>query len=183
MKIATIGRGNVGGGLAQLWESAGHEVQRIGSDGGDVSDAEAVLLAVPSGAIGDALGSVSGLEGKTLIDATNIFEGERPGGLDSLAAYVKQVSGANVAKAFNTVFAALYDQVSEQRARPSCLYCGEDAAKETTAQLIRDASYDPVDAGGLENARLLEDFLRILMAVSNAGLGRTFYRFAKPGEV
>ncbi len=183
MKIATIGRGNVGGGLAQLWENAGHEVQRIGRDGGDVSEAEAVLLAVPSGAIGDALGLVSGLEGKTLIDATNIFERERPGGAVSLAAYVKQVSGANVAKAFNTVFAALYDQVPEQRVPPSCLYCGEDAAKETTAQLIRDAGYDPVDAGGLESARLLEDFLRVNAAVSNSGLGRTFYRFARPGEL
>jgi predicted dinucleotide-binding enzyme len=183
MKIATIGRGNVGGGLADLWEKAGHEVQRLGSDGGDVSQADAVLLAVPFRAIEDGLKGVSGLEDKTLIDATNIFDGERPGGHDSLAAYVKQVSGADVAKAFNTVFAALYGQVREQRVPPSCLYCGEDAAKETTAQLIRDAGYDPVDAGGLESARLLEDFLRVTMAVSNAGLGRTFYRFAVPGEL
>jgi 8-hydroxy-5-deazaflavin:NADPH oxidoreductase len=182
MKIATIGRGNVGGGLADLWEKAGHDVQRLGSEGGDASDAEAVLLAVPFGAIGEALGSVSGLEGRMLIDATNFFGEERPGGLDSLAAYVKQVSGANVAKAFNTVFAALYDQVGEQRARPSCLYCGDDAAKETTAQLIRDAGYDPVAAGGLENARLLEDFLKLNSAVSSA-IGRFFYRMAPPGEL
>jgi len=45
MKLAVIGRGNVGGGLADLWEKAGHEVKRIGKDGGDVSDAEAVLVA------------------------------------------------------------------------------------------------------------------------------------------
>jgi predicted dinucleotide-binding enzyme len=184
VKIATIGKGNVGGGLADLWEKAGHEVQRLGSEGGDASGAETVLLAVPFPAIEDALKGVTGLEGKTLIDATNFFGAEeRPGGLDSLAAYVKQVSGANVAKAFNTIFAALYDQVGEQRVPPSCLYCGEDAAKETTARLIRDAGYDPVDAGGLESARVLEDFLRVSMAVSNAGLGRTFYRIAVPGEL
>ena len=183
MKIATIGKGNVGGGLGNLWEKAGHDVKLLGSEGGDVSEAEAVLLAVPFAAIGDALGSVSGLEGKTLIDATNFFGDERPGGLDSLAAYVKQVSGANVSKAFNTLFAALHEQARDQRVPPSCLYCGEDAAKETTAQLIRDAGYDPVDAGGLENARLLEDFLRVSMAVSNAGLGRTFYRVAQPGSL
>jgi predicted dinucleotide-binding enzyme len=40
MKIATIGRGNVGGGLADLWEQAGHEVTRLGKEGGDVSEAE-----------------------------------------------------------------------------------------------------------------------------------------------
>src|SRR6476646_6494172 len=31
MKIATIGRGNVGSGLAQRWRKAGHEVTEIGN--------------------------------------------------------------------------------------------------------------------------------------------------------
>lgn len=43
MKIAVVGRGNVGGGLADLWEQASHEVKRIGREGGDVLDAEAVV--------------------------------------------------------------------------------------------------------------------------------------------
>src|SRR5215210_7887522 len=73
MKIAAIGAGNVGGGLANLWERAGHEVQRLGSDGGDVSGVEVALLAVPWGAIGDAIGKAKGIEGKPVIDATNIF--------------------------------------------------------------------------------------------------------------
>lgn len=180
MKIATIGRGNVGGGLADFWEQAGHEVERIGKDGGDVSGADAVLLAVPSGAIDDALGSVSGLEGKVLIDATNLIQGERPGGAESLAAHVKERTGAHVAKAFNTVFAKIYDQVQRQEVPPGCLYCGDDEAKETTAQLIRDAGYEPLDAGGLENARALEEFLKPEFAVSNNGLGLFFYRFEAP---
>jgi len=46
MKIAVVGRGNVGGGLADLWEQASHEVKRIEREGGDVSDAEAVVVAV-----------------------------------------------------------------------------------------------------------------------------------------
>jgi 8-hydroxy-5-deazaflavin:NADPH oxidoreductase len=51
MKIAVVGRGNVGGGLADRWEATGHEVTRIGQDGGDVSAADAVLLAVPGGTV------------------------------------------------------------------------------------------------------------------------------------
>ena len=43
MKIAVVGRGNVGGGLADLWEKANHDVTRLGKEGGDVSDADAVL--------------------------------------------------------------------------------------------------------------------------------------------
>jgi predicted dinucleotide-binding enzyme len=34
MKIAVVGKGNVGGGLANRWEKAGHDVQWIGSEGG-----------------------------------------------------------------------------------------------------------------------------------------------------
>src|SRR5690348_16664984 len=78
MRIATIGRGNIGGGLADLWEQAGHEVTRLGKEGGDVSAADVVLVAVPGGAIACALDSVSGLEGKTAIDATNLGGAERP---------------------------------------------------------------------------------------------------------
>ena len=61
MKVAVVGRGNVGGGLANLWEGAGHEVTRIGREGGDVSDAEAVVVAVPGGAIAEALDNVQGI--------------------------------------------------------------------------------------------------------------------------
>ena len=37
MKITVVGRGNVGGGLADRWERSGHEVTRLGRDGGDYS--------------------------------------------------------------------------------------------------------------------------------------------------
>ena len=75
MNITLIGRGNVGGGLADRWEKAGHTVARLGREGGDASDADAVLVAVPSGQIADALGKVIGLEGKIAIDTTNAFAG------------------------------------------------------------------------------------------------------------
>jgi hypothetical protein len=37
--------------------------------------------------------------------------------------------------------------------RPSCLYAAEDEAREVTKRLIRDAGYEPVSVGGIENAR------------------------------
>ena len=64
MNITTIGKGNIGGGLARLWERAGHDVTTLGHEGGDASDADVVLVAVPGGAASDALAKVSGLEGK-----------------------------------------------------------------------------------------------------------------------
>ena len=182
MKITVIGKGNVGGGLADRWEKAGHEVTRLGRDGGDASDADAVLVAVPSTAIADALGKVSGLEGKIVIDATNVF-GDRNEQFESLAQEVKSIVGGPVAKAFNANFANQYDRIDEQRVRPSNLYAAEDGAREVTEQLIGDAGYEPVSAGGLENARALEDHLGLLMAINRGGVGPFLYRYAKAGEL
>jgi 8-hydroxy-5-deazaflavin:NADPH oxidoreductase len=47
MKITTIGRGTIGGGLAGLWRAAGHEVDELGREGGDASGANVVLVAAP----------------------------------------------------------------------------------------------------------------------------------------
>ena len=182
MRIAAIGKGNVGGGLAKRWRNAGHDVMEIGSDGGDVSGADVVLVAVPSGAIADALGKVEGIQGKIALDATNHFQGERPP-FESLAHQVKSITGGPVSKAFNLNFARIYDEIDKQQIRPSNLYCGDDEAREVTEQLIRDAGYEPTSIGGLENARVMEDALKLLGAVSEAGGGQIFYRFWKPGEL
>jgi predicted dinucleotide-binding enzyme len=178
VKITTIGRGNIGAGLARRWERAGHTVTTLGRDGGDASDADAVLVAVPGGSISDALAAVTGLEGKVAIDATNIFA-ERTADFPSLAHEVKAATGGPVAKAFNANFAALYDQIDEQATRPSCLYVADEEARELAERLIRDAGYEPVSAGGLENARALEDFVPGLLGK----IGRVFYRFALPGDL
>jgi len=178
MKITTIGKGNIGGGLAGLWEQAGHTVTTLGREGGDVSDADVVLVAVPSGSISDALGKVTGLDGKAAIDATNPFSG-RNEQYESLAHEVKAHTNGPVGKAFNANFATLYGQIGAQRARPSCLYAAEEGAREATEQLIRDAGYEPVGLGGLENARALEDFVIGVLAKA----GQVFYRFAPPGEL
>jgi predicted dinucleotide-binding enzyme len=180
MNITTIGQGNIGGGLARRWEKAGHDVTTLGSGGGDASNADVVLVAVPSGAIADALGKVRGLDGKVAIDATNAFTG-RDGQYESLAHEVKAHTNGPVAKAFNANFAAVYDEIDAQRVRPSCLFAADAEARDVTEQLIRDAGYDPVSLGGLENARALEDFVPGVLGKVEAG--RTFYRFAVPGEL
>jgi predicted dinucleotide-binding enzyme len=182
MKIATIGRGNVGSGLAQRWRNAGHEVTELGSDGGDASGVDAVLVAIPSKAIEDAFTKITGIGDAVVVDATNAFTG-RDEGFESLAHQIKSHVSGPVAKSFNCNYAAIYDEVGTQRVPPSNLYAAEDGAVEVTEQLIRDAGYEPVSAGGLENARLLEDHLLLMNAINNGGLGRFFYRNAQPGEL
>jgi hypothetical protein len=183
MNITVIGRGHVGDGLAQRWEKAGHRVTRIGRDGGDASDADVILVAVPSGQISGALRQVKGLQGKIAIDATNAYGG-RNEEFPSLAHEVKSITGGPVAKAFNANAAAAYDQIDSQRARPGNLVSGDEEARAVAEQLSRDAGYEPVFIGGLDKARTQEDFLfGIYGAASQAFEGPIFYRFARPGDL
>src|ERR671935_915211 len=175
MKIAVVGKGNVGGGLANRWERAGHEVTRIGSEGGDASDAEAVLFAVPGGAVADAVENVQGLEGKVAIDATNLVGAEPPSGFQTNAEFLKSKTNGPTAKSFNLNFARLYDQIESVGSRPSNIWTGDDEAKEVVEQLIRDVGYEPVYGGALGNARAQEAFIQGFFGVTQSDLGPVFY--------
>jgi 8-hydroxy-5-deazaflavin:NADPH oxidoreductase len=183
MRVAVIGRGNVGGGLADLWERTGHEVKRIGREGGDVSEAEAVLVAVPGGTVAEALDRVQGIEGKSVIDATNLVGVEPPEGFSSNAEYVKSRTNGPTAKSFNINFAALYDRLGEASSTPSNLWCGDEEARQVVEQLNRDAGYEPVYAGPLENASEQENFLKLIIGIAQGGMGQFLYRMAPPEQL
>ena len=180
MNIVTIGRGNIGRGLATLWTAAGHNVTMLGHDGGDASNADVLLVAVPGTAIADALGKVDGLTGKIAIDATNIYA-ERTDRFASLSEEVQSFTHGPVAKSFNLNFASLLDQVAAQRVRPSSLYAADDDARAATEALITDAGYDPVFVGGIDRARALEELGWLPIAAK--GGAPVFYRFAFPGDL
>jgi 8-hydroxy-5-deazaflavin:NADPH oxidoreductase len=179
VKITTIGKGNIGGGLAKRWRDAGHDVTELGKEGGDASGADVVLVAVPSGAIDDALARVDGLQGKVVVDATNAFTG-RDASFPSLAHQVKARMGGPVAKSFSANFARLYGEIDGQDPRPGNLFVADDEAREVAERLIRDAGFEPVYGGDLDNARALEDFVSVLAAITNDSGGQPFYRFWRP---
>ncbi len=182
MKIAVVGKGNVGGGLADLWEKAGHEVTRIGKEGGDVSEAEAVLFAVPGGAVAAAVENVRGLEGKTTIDATNLFGIEPPSGFQSNAEFLKSKTNGPTAKSFNLNFASVYDKLGEAKSKPCNVWSGDEEARDVVEQLNRDAGYEPRYGGPLENAGAQEQFLNVFFAISKE-IGPFLYRMAPLEEL
>jgi 8-hydroxy-5-deazaflavin:NADPH oxidoreductase len=177
MKIAVVGKGNVGGGLADAWEQAGHQVTRLGRDGGNVSGVEVVLVAVPGGAIAEALDRITGLEGKIAIDATNLYGVTPPAGFASNAEFLKSKTGGPTAKSFNINFASLYGRLKDARVRPSNLWCGDESARVVVEQLIRDVGYDPVYTGPIENAAAQEALIPVIFAIGEA-MGEYVYRFA-----
>jgi predicted dinucleotide-binding enzyme len=71
-----------------------------------------VLVAIPSQAIGDAFGKVTGVGDAVVIDAMNAFTG-RNEEFASLAHEVKSHVDGPVAKSFNCNFAVLYDGISD----------------------------------------------------------------------
>jgi predicted dinucleotide-binding enzyme len=182
MKIAVVGKGNVGGGLADRWERAGHEVTRIGRDGGDVSDADVVLLAVPGGSVVEAFEAVSGWDGKTVIDTTNLVGAQPPDGFASNTEYVKSKTNGPTAKSFSLNFARLYDQIDSARSRPSNIWSGDEEARDVVEQLNRDAGYDPIYAGGMDKTAVQEHGIALILAISQAS-GPYFYRIAPPDEL
>ena len=185
MKIAGVGRGSVGGGLADLWEGAGHEVSRIGREGGDVSDADAVVLAVPGEAMADALNNVRGIEGKTVIDTTNLQGVVPPEGFPSNAEYVKSRTNGPTAKSFNINFASLYGRLGEANSTPSNLWCGDEEVRGVVERLNRDAGFEPLHAGPLANAAEQEALATgNLIASIFEGMGVPYlYRFAPPDRL
>ncbi|OFW58650.1 MAG: hypothetical protein A2133_07965 [Actinobacteria bacterium RBG_16_64_13] len=182
MRLTTIGRGNVGGGLADLWEKAGHQVTRLGREGGDATGSDAVLVAVPGGVVAEALEKVRGLEGKLVIDATNRFGVEPPAGFQSNAEYVKAKTQGPTAKSFNINFAKMYGQIGQARTAPSNLWCGDDEAREVVERLIRDAGYEPVRVGKLDKAGAQERMIEGVIGILEQ-MGPFVYRMAPPDRL
>ncbi len=200
MKIAVIGSGNVGGTLGSRWAQAGHSVvfssrnpesaemkqllTKAGRNATAASVPEAVagsglvLLATPWPAAQGAIVSAGNLSGKVLIDAINPLLPDLSG-LDlgtntSAAEHVAQwASGAKVVKAFNTVGANIMADPSFGSDRVVLPYCGDDAmAKETVKTLISDLGFEPLDAGPLTQARVLEPFALFWISLAFSSYGR-----------
>ncbi|MCU1491026.1 MAG: coenzyme F420-dependent oxidoreductase [Acidimicrobiaceae bacterium] len=142
-----------------------------------MSRAEVVLLAIPGGEVVNAIDKLSGLAGKTVIDATNRFGVDPPQGFVSKTEFIKSKTEGPTAKSFNVNLAALYGQLGEARVRPSNLWCGDEEAREVVEKLNRDAGYDPIYTGPIQNAAAQEDVVSLIFAIGE-GMGPFFYRFA-----
>jgi len=67
-----------------------------------------------------------------------------------------------------------YDRIGEAGSTPSNLWCGDEEAREVVEQLNRDAGYEPVYAGPLENAAAQENVASALLyGISQEGDGPT----------
>ena len=73
-------------------------------------------------------------------------------------------------------------EAERKASRPSLVYCGDDEpAKKLAAELIRDAGFDPWDAGPLRIARYPEPFALLMGQIAYEGEGgpELAYRFER----
>ncbi len=193
MRIAIIGSGSVGSGLARGWSCLGHAVvigsrtpdsERLGDlvaeigngvSAAGLSDsvvgADVVVLAVPWKAVENSVMALGDLSGYTVIDATNPFVKGLNIGVnqdESGGEFVAEwATGANVVKALNIVDARLLDGRKLDGREISIPVCGDDEeSKQIVIRLIAELGFDTVDAGALSNSILLENLALLMIRLS-----------------
>jgi len=214
MRIGILGSGLMGGKLGTIFARAGHEVvfsyarseqklQRLAQEAGGkarcgtpreaAQAADALLLAVHWLRMDDVLTQAGDLSGQLIVSCslpmnaenTELIVAHSTSGAETLA---RRVPKARIVSAFNTVPSEVLWSVFQARrkaSRPSLVYCGDDASsKGIAAELIRDAGFDPLDAGALRIARYTEPFALLVGQLAYEGkagpeLAYRFQWFAK----
>ena len=214
MRVGVLGSGLMGAKLGTIFARAGHEVvfsyarserklERLAREAGGnaragtpreaAREADALLLAVHWSRVDDVLDQAGDLAGKVIVsctlpmnaDSTDLVVAHTRSGAEALA---KKVPKARIVSAFHTVPSEVLLGVFEARGRvikPSLVYSGDDSsAKRIAARLIRDAGFDPVDAGPLHIARYTEPFALLIAQLAYEGKGgpELAYRFERFGK-
>lgn len=182
MKIGIIGTGSMGNGLGYIWAEKNHEIMFGSRDpvnaeklarasganvsGGTYEDAaqfgDIVVLAVPWSAVKETIPILGDLSGKIIIDCTNavaphlggLLIGHTISAAEKIAEWAKE---AKIIKAFNSLGAENLTKLQFGSQNASTFICGDDLdAKSIVRKLGEEIGFDVVDAGPLENARLIE---------------------------
>lgn len=182
-KVSIIGAGKMATGMAKRLAAAGVPVVigardlakaealakaagkgvRFASVAEAGKQADIIVLAVPYGAMGDTLKALGNVTGKILMDISNPITPDYMaltiGHTTSAAEEIQKLAPqSRVVKAFNTIFAQIFDlEPKAGAARVQVFYATDDkAAGDKVAECIAAMGYEAVSSGPLSNARYLE---------------------------
>ena len=170
---------------AKLEAVAGAIGARAASVPEAIAASDVVVLATKWALVADVVAQAGPAEskpfaGKVVLDCTNTMTPRKTAeGLPELRSCAEVLSamapGAHVVKTFNQAFEQLLHAESRRfgGVQPTMFYAGDDAAaKKVAAQLIEETDFEAIDAGPLENARLLEQYAILVIRLGHTlGLG------------
>jgi len=192
MRIAVIGKGNIGGSLGGKWRAAGHDVVYGARDGsgegpggapvlsiGDaLKDADVVLLAVPGPVVPDVVTEHrAALAGKTVIDAVNRIGAPQ---FDSRAIIADAAPQARYVRAFNTLG---WENFVNPLPGTDLFFAADPAARGTAEELIEAVGLRPVFVGDAGATATVDALLPLWFALvqQNGGRRRLALRMVTEG--
>ena len=192
MRIAVIGKGNIGGSLGTKWRAAGHDVVYGARDGsgegpggapvrgiGDaLKDADVVVLAVP-GQVGPDVVTEHGaaLAGKTVIDAVNRIGAPE---FDSRAIIADAAPQARYVRAFNSLG---WENFADPMPGTNMFFAADPDARATAEELIRAVGLEPAFLGDAKATTTVDGLLPLWFALvqQNGGNRRVALRIITEG--
>jgi 8-hydroxy-5-deazaflavin:NADPH oxidoreductase len=174
MRIAVIGKGNIGGTLGSKWRAAGHDVVYGARDGsgegpggapvrsiGDaLKDADVVVLAVPGQAVPEVVSGLgAALEGKVVIDAVNRMGA---GEYDSRALIADAAPSARYVRAFNSLG---WENFAEPAPGVNLFFAADPGAREAAETLISAVGLEPAFLGDASATAIVDALLPLWFAL------------------
>ncbi|MED7947996.1 NADPH-dependent F420 reductase [Kitasatospora sp. NPDC058201] len=179
MRIAVIGAGKVGRGLALAFHTAGLDVALGTRDpaaapdgpveavgiGDALAGADTVVLAVTGTAVDGLLAEHgAALDGLLVVDATN-RAGRPDGVLHNAGAVARHAPGARYARAFNSAGVELFGRPDPDGAAADLLFSADEADRAAVERLIGAAGLRPAYLGP-ESYADLDAALRLLVRLT-----------------
>jgi len=175
MKIAVIGKGNIGGTLGTKWSAAGHDVvygARGGSGDGPggapvrgigdaLEGADVVVLAVPGAVIPDVVNDHGdALAGKVVIDAVNRMGGGAE--YDSRALIAGAAPSARYARAFNSLG---WENFADPLPGANLFFAADPEARAVAEELITAVGLEPAYLGDADATAAVDGLLPLWFAL------------------
>jgi predicted dinucleotide-binding enzyme len=192
MRIAVIGKGNIGGSLGTKWRAAGHDVVYGARDGsgegpggapvrgiGDaLKDVDVVVLAVPGQVVADVVtGHGAALAGRTVIDAVNRIGAPE---FDSRAIIADAAPQARYVRAFNSLG---WENFADPMPGTNMFFAADPDARATAEELIRAVGLEPAFLGDANATTTVDGLLPLWFALvqQNGGNRRVALRIITEG--
>ena len=193
MRIAIVGNGNIGAGLARAWTAKGHAVTfaarqpgeagvvaiagEVGARVATIPDAlaaaEVIVLAMPFGAAPAVAAALPSWQGRVnpIGPGFTLIHGHTDSGSEAIQ---RLLPGAHVVKSFSAQGAENLAHPAYDGVPATNFYCGDDAGAKAIARgLVEDVGFEAMDAGPLTSARYLEPLTMLWITMSRT-LGRQF---------